>query len=118
MELPHDGAHALADARVPSLGGVQGEPAVGDVVGAVPSARHVSDSTPTPISDTMDHKRTAIVARLARNACRGMPRQANNGGIFTIPACRKSEYSGYNRGINRKVDIILPGAQHELHMGQ
>lgn len=40
--LPHDGAHALADARVPAPGGVQREAAVGDVVRgcAVPSARH------------------------------------------------------------------------------
>lgn len=35
---PHDGAHALADARMPSFRGVEGQSTVSDVVSAVPSS--------------------------------------------------------------------------------
>ena len=46
--LPHDGAHALADTRVPSLGGVQGEAAVRDVVRVMPVPRHACSAIVKP----------------------------------------------------------------------
>jgi hypothetical protein len=69
--LPHDGAHALADARVPAPGGVQREAAVGDVVRgcAVPSARHgYVLAMPSAEADAAQHQHCAATA-LDDNGC-------------------------------------------------
>jgi len=38
--IPHDGAHTLANARMPASGGMEREATMRDVVGAVPCTRH------------------------------------------------------------------------------